>query len=388
MAKTLLINKTLIINSGIGEIRVALLDGDTPSQLFLHRAHEPSLLGQEFFARVTKISSEMDGAFLDIGGQQAFLPKRGVSASSAQKKKPVNTLLHEGQMICVKISRDAIPHDNKLAMATQVKTEHMAKEPSAVEKGSYFISWLMKLTSHDQISEIIIDDLSLLAKIKKQLAGDKPALTPFKEKEPLFIHFGVEDKITEVIENKIPLPSGGWITIEGTHALTAIDVNGGGAGGGRIAPDSALKTNLEAAKTIAQALVFQNIGGLVVIDFIDMLGKAAKATLDGAMKKALSNDHLHVECGALSPFGLFEVKRQRQGESLRERLVKPEGGMRDDAAALELLRQAKRNALSPGTGDIEIKAPAPVITWLQNHPQLCNKLRAESARNITLTAEG
>lgn len=373
--------KTLIINVGIGEVRASLLENEQPTQITLMRDHEPSILGLQFEARVVKIAVELDGAFVKLNEQpvEVFLPRRGIIKTSEQKNKPINNLVNEGQAISVEITRDAIAADNKLAIAKEIASV-------SDKEASHFIHQLLAKKGYGGIDEIIVDDLTLLAQLKKQLPEGDITLTTHADKQPLFAYYGVEEKLAEVVENKIPLPSGGWISIEATHALTAIDVNSSSAGD-RLAPDNALRANLEAATAIAKALVLQNIGGLVVVDFIDMLGAKAKTNLQEVMEQELKADPLHVEVGKLSPFGLFEIKRQKSGENLRDKLVKQNESPRPDATALELLRQAQKLGEMPSVGDIEIKAHAGVINWLENNAKACDMLKESTARNLKLKSD-
>ena len=380
--------KTLIINAAIGEVRTALIVDDTPTQIALLRDHEPSLLGQQFFARVLRVATDLDGAFLDLGKFQAFLPRRNIRTEANQKGKALNSLIHEGEMIKVRITRDAMPSDNKLAITAQIKTNvPSGQKPGSASSATHFIQQIINWPGYENIRNIVVDDLNMLAAIKQQLNVENAStinLSAYNGDEPLFAVYGIEDKLSEVIENKIPLPSGGWITIEATSALTAIDVNGGGSGHGRQAADNAVKINLEAIDAVVNSLVFQNIGGLIVVDFLDMQGKEAKANLEEAMKKALARDPLHVEYGRFSPFGLMEIKRQRSGEGLRERLVDKFDKLRPDYVALYLLRQAMHIGLAPSSGKIEITAPLATITWLQNQTQLSIDLKEKTAREILL----
>lgn len=375
--------KTLLINSSIGEVRAAVLENDLPTHITLLRAHEPSFLGSQSSAQVIKLAPELDGAFIKLNNQniEAFLPRRGVLKAKQQKQSPINGLVVEGQVINVEITRDPMPQDNKLAIAKEII------ELSKPDQ-SHFIHALLSKKGYGDIDEIITDDLATLTQLKKQLDQNHITLTAYSSKEPLFEYYGVNDKLEQVIDNNISLPSGGWLSIEHTKALTAIDVNSSNlAGQIKLAGDNALKTNLEAANAIAHALVFQNIGGLIVVDFIDMAGKKAKQNLQEQLEIALKADPLHVEIGKLSPFGLLEIKRQKSGESLKERLMVNTPRPRADALGLELLRQAQKQGAMPNIGDVEITAPADVIIWLKNNTKACNELKENTARNLVFKTD-
>lgn len=374
-------SRKLIINFGVGETRIALIENGVPVALTLMREHEPSLLGLCFAARVTKVSAALDGVFIDFDKKQGFLPKRNI-IGARKSKAPLGSLLHEGQEIAIEIVRDAIKGDQKLAVAKQIVT-------IPENQDTHFIANLLKQKTYQNIDELIIDDLGFLNTIKPALAkavngAPITLITHYKDSEDIFGRFGVDDKINEVLVNKITLPSGGWLSVEATNALTAIDVNSAQSDLNKQTADHTMKTNLEAVKAIAAALRFQNIGGLIVVDFLDMAGKKAKSTIEAAMKQAVSNDPNHVECGAISPFGLYEIKRQKQGQGLRAKLMTNFEQTREDVTALELLRGAKKLAHSSGRGHVEIKAPKPVIKWLEANKHLIAQLQTDTARPIIL----
>ncbi len=141
--------------------------------------------------------------------------------------------------------------------------------------------------------------------------------------EPIFDAYGIEMEISRALENKIWLKSGGYIVIEMTEALTAVDVNTGSYVGKRNLEETILKTNLEAVKEIAYQLRFRNIGGLIVIDFIDMEKKANREKVFIALKEALSKDKAKTNILPMSDLGLIEMTRKRTRENLTRLLCEP-----------------------------------------------------------------
>ena len=135
---------------------------------------------------------------------------------------------------------------------------------------------------------------------------------------PLFHKYGIEDKIDKILEPTIPLPSGGTIVINTTEALTAIDVNSGKSKHERDIEVTALKTNLEAANEIGRQIRLRDIGGIIVVDFIDMLDRKAQEKVEKAMHDAMKGDYSNVQFGKISQFGLFEISRQRLRTSLAD----------------------------------------------------------------------
>jgi ribonuclease G len=152
----------------------------------------------------------------------------------------------------------------------------------------------------------------------------------YEDTEPIFDAYGIEIEISRALGNKIWLKSGGYIVIEMTEALTAIDVNTGSYVGKRNLEETILKTNLEAVKEIASQLRFRNIGGLIVIDFIDMEKKANRERIFTALKEAMNNDRSKTNILPMSDLGLIEMTRKRTRENLIRMLSEPcfycEGG--------------------------------------------------------------
>jgi ribonuclease G len=148
-----------------------------------------------------------------------------------------------------------------------------------------------------------------------------PLIKRYTEKSPLFTRYGVEHEISRAIEPKVWLKSGGSIVIERTEALTAIDVNTGRYVGKSNLEETILKINLEAVKEVAYQLRLRNIGGIIVIDFIDMESEAHRATVQEAMETALSHDRIRTNVLPMSSLGLIEMTRKRVGESLTQMLT-------------------------------------------------------------------
>ena len=134
---------------------------------------------------------------------------------------------------------------------------------------------------------------------------------PYRDPQPLFAKFGVEAQLDAMFSNQVTLKSGGYIVINQTEALVAIDVNSGRSTREHNIEDTALKTNLEAAEEIARQLRLRDLAGLIVIDFIDMEEKRNNRTVERRLKDALKNDRARIQVGRISPFGLMEMSRQR-----------------------------------------------------------------------------
>lgn len=191
---------------------------------------------------------------------------------------------------------------------------------------------------------------------------------------PLFVEHDIEGRIAQIADPRVELKSGGSLVINPTEALVAIDVNSGRSTKGRHIEETALKTNLEAADEIARQLRLRDLGGLIVIDFIDMEDRRNHIKVEQRLKTALSGDRARIQIGRISSFGLLELSRQRLNPSLAE--VQSDvctacggtGRVRSaDASALSLLRDAETIAVKTGPGArVLVRASAPVALNLLN----------------------
>lgn len=145
----------------------------------------------------------------------------------------------------------------------------------------------------------------------------------YQTERPLFDLYGIEDEIQKALQRKVQLKSGGHLVFDQTEAMTTIDVNTGGFVGHRNLEETIFKTNLEAATTIARQLRLRNLGGIIIIDFIDMQAEDHKQQVISALEKALSNDHTKYTISEVSSLGLVEMTRKRTRESLEHVLCEP-----------------------------------------------------------------
>ena len=151
----------------------------------------------------------------------------------------------------------------------------------------------------------------------------KSKIEHYAEKEPIFEKHGIEEKIEKALERKVWLRSGGYIIIERTEALTAVDVNTGRFVGKRNQEETILKTNLEAAQEIVRQLRLRNLGGIIILDFIDMEKELNRKKVYEALKEALKRDKARTNILKISELGLVEMTRQRTRESLENQLLSP-----------------------------------------------------------------
>jgi ribonuclease E len=173
------------------------------------------------------------------------------------------------------------------------------------------------------MDEILVDTDAAYEKAEQYmhafLPRSKTQLLRYAERAPLFERFDVEHQIDRIFERTANLPSGGYVVIDRTEALTAIDVNSGKSTRGATQADTALQTNLEAAREVARQLRLRDIGGLVVVDFIDMRASKSQRRLEKELKDAMKDDRARFTVGRISPNGLLEINRQRIQQSLDRR---------------------------------------------------------------------
>lgn len=170
------------------------------------------------------------------------------------------------------------------------------------------------------VREIIIDDVETFTTVKEFVGQVMPRYRSrvrlYDEKQPIFTTFGIDQQVSDTLAREVKLRSGGSIVIEQLEALVAIDVNSGKATDTANIEETAYKTNLEAAEEVARQLRLRDLGGLIVIDFIDMVDKRHRANVERRLQDAVAVDKARIELGRLSKFGLLEMSRQRLRASL------------------------------------------------------------------------
>lgn len=227
------------------------------------------------------------------------------------------------------------------------------------------------------IDEIIIDDKKVHEKIKHYIEQIRPdfvsRISLYQNPTPLFMHFDIEEAVESAFQREIRLASGGTIVIDRTEALVAIDINSGRSTKNEDIEETAVKTNLEAAKEIAHQLRVRDLGGLIVIDFIDMNSEDNKRKVENCLREATKKDRARIQIGRLSSFGLLEMSRQRLRHSLgkaNETLCprcQGEGTIRTiESLALLLLRLIEKEALKKSIQQIRIEIPVDMATYLVN----------------------
>jgi ribonuclease E len=227
------------------------------------------------------------------------------------------------------------------------------------------------------IGEILIDSKEVYDYaqdfMSQVMPYNKKKVKHYDDTVPLFSRYQVESQIETAFQHEVRLPSGGAIVIDRTEALVSIDINSSRATQGGDIEETALNTNLEAADEIARQLRLRDLGGLIVIDFIDMTPSKNQREVENRLREALKMDRARVQVGRISRFGLLEMSRQRLRPSLEESIqttcprCKGEGSIRNvESLALSILRLIEEEAMKEKSARIEAQLPLQAATFLLN----------------------
>ena len=227
------------------------------------------------------------------------------------------------------------------------------------------------------IGEVLIDRPKTFESVKKHIEIVRPDFLSkvklYNNDVPLFTHYQIETQIESAFQREVRLPSGGSIVIDPTEAMTSIDINSARATKGSDIEETAFNTNLEAAEEIARQLRLRDLGGLVVIDFIDMTPVRHQREVENRMRDAVRQDRARIQLGRISRFGLLEMSRQRLRPSIGEtsQSVCPRcsgtGHVRGvESLALSVLRLMEEEAIKDNTQQVQAQVPVPVATYLLN----------------------
>jgi ribonuclease E len=227
------------------------------------------------------------------------------------------------------------------------------------------------------IGEVLIDRPKTFESVKKHIEIVRPdfisKIKLYTSDVPLFTHYQIETQIETAFQREVRLPSGGSIVIDPTEAMTSIDINSARATKGSDIEETAFNTNLEAAEEVARQLRLRDLGGLVVIDFIDMTPVRHQREVENRMRDSVRQDRARIQLGRISRFGLLEMSRQRLRPSIGETSqgVCPRcsgtGQVRGvESLALSILRLMEEEAIKENTQHVQAEVPVPVATYLLN----------------------
>jgi len=255
-------------------------------------------------------------------------------------------------------------------------TEKAAAPLLAYQEGNTVIRALRDNFEED-VGEILVDDPEVLETARSFMQAIMPEcvnrVKHYKDSTPLFSRYQIEHQIDTAYSREVPLEGGGSLVIDPTEALVSIDINSAKATKGSDLEETALQTNLEAAEEIPRQLRLRDVGGLIVIDFIDMKRKRNIQSVEDKLRESVKVDRARVKVGKISRFGLMEMSRQRLAPSLGEATHTPcprcggQGRIRTtESSALHLLRVIEEETLKDNTAFLDARVPVEVASYLLN----------------------
>ena len=262
--------------------------------------------------------------------------------------------------------------DYLMNLWTQIKsTVTDAPSPSLIYKDDKLILRVFRDYFRDDIAEILIDDESVHAEAldfaKSVIPDHADKVIYYNEDIPLFNRYQIESQIELAFQREISLPSGGSIVIDPTEAMVSIDVNSARSTKGKDIESTAFATNMEAAKEVARQLRLRDLGGLIVIDFIDMQDEKHQQKVENTFRSAVQSDRARIQIAGISRFGLLELSRQRLRPSLEETYDIQHVQVRGTRSlGQSILRIIGEDAAKENTGEIHVYVPADVSSYLLN----------------------
>ena len=277
---------------------------------------------------------------------------------------------------------------------TKAATER--KAPFLIYQESNLFIRALRDHLRKDIGEILVDDEKVYQDASEFMQSVMPhnlrKLKLYQDQVPLFSRYQIESQIESAFARTVHLPSGGSVVFDPTEALLSIDINSARATKGSDIEETAHRTNLEAAAEIARQLRLRDLGGLIVIDFIDMMDRRNQRSVENRLRESLQLDKARVQTGKISRFGLLEMSRQRLRPSLGEstQLICPrcdgQGHIRSvESLALSILRLSEEEAMKEYTGQVIVQAPTKVANFLLNEKRSAlNDIEARHKVSIVL----
>ncbi|MBZ0225730.1 MAG: ribonuclease G [Comamonas sp.] len=335
-------------------------------------ADEREALRSRLMALVGQAAQSAGGGFIlrtnaeeasdeELADDITYLRKTWTSIRAAAQRLPVMSLLHQDLSLLQRVMRDLV--------------------------GEQTVS--VRIDSREQFAQ-------LQSYSREYMPKSVDRLQLYKGERPIFDLFGTDEEIARALGRRVDLKSGGYLIVDQTEALTTIDVNTGGYVGARNFDETIFKTNLEAAGTIARQLRLRNLGGIVVVDFIDMARHEHQAAVLDELKKHLARDRVKTVVGGFSPLGLVEMTRKRTRESLAHMLCEPCPTCRGvgevktaRTVCYDILREVLRESRQFNPREFRvIAAPKVVEMFLDEESQHLAGLSDFIGKPISLQAEG
>jgi ribonuclease G len=359
----------LLVNVTPQETRVALVENGMLQEVFIERTRRRGLVGNIYKGLVSRVLPGMQAAFVDIGLEKAaFLHASDIAVAVDEENMQqtgsgdsITRLLHEGQKILVQVIKDPLGTKGaRLTTHVTIPSRYLvfmpgfilrtAAEGASEEALASDLRFLQRLWSSIQeriepagAGDVVHEDLPLVLRVLRDISdADVEKLridsretfqrvenfvsqfTPelagkleyYPGERPIFDLYNVDDEIQKALDRKVQLKSGGHLVIDQTEAMTTIDVNTGAYVGHRNLEETIFKTNLEAAQAIVRHLRLRNLGGMIIVDFIDMQTEEHKRQVLRALEKHIERDHTNCHISEISNLGLVQMTRKRTRESL------------------------------------------------------------------------
>jgi ribonuclease G len=471
------VGKRIVVNAGLTETRVAVLENNLLVELYLERHRQRSIVGSVYKGLVTNVLPGMQAAFVDIGlAKDAFLyagdytanlgdyaremlaseeePDGDVDVDEEPPRRepttPIEELLRKGQEVLVQVSKESLgtkgarvtsfislpgrylvymPQTSHIGVSRRIRDERerdrlrtilrelnpppggyilrtnsedkgpdefgadvaflgrlwaqinsrfeQARAPAVLHQEMDLAFRVLRDLMSADVEEFVVDDPNVHDKSVSDVQALVPALVDrvkrYEGRTPIFETYGIEREIEKALRRRVWLKSGGYIVIDHTEALVSIDVNTGKYVGKRDFEQTVLKINLEAATEIVRQIRLRDLGGIIIMDFIDMERPEHRVEVEQALEKALADDKARTNVLDISELGLVEMTRKRVRQDLRSLLsgtcptCKGSGVVRSDATlTAEILRaiQAKL-ATQPGR-EIVVRAHPELVQYLEN----------------------
>ena len=377
--------------------------------------------GQEVLVQITKDPIAQKGAmlstFISLPGRYLVLmpgsDSRGISRKIEDEeerqrlKEIINSLkLPEGFGVIV---RTAGADCNKTQLSKDINylmrlwenikaSVGQEQAPALLYKERNLVLRSIRDSFNADVTEILIDDAPVFHEVKNFIKIISPKhlkiVKLYKGDRPLFTKFQLENQIASIFDNRVPLVSGGSIVIEQTEALVAIDVNSGKATQKKSIEETAFQTNLEAAEEITRQLRLRDLGGLIVIDFIDMKDIRRRAEIERAMKTFIKLDKARIKVGRISGFGLMQMSRQRIRPSIEFSSYVPCKNCQGkgvtpstETLVLSFLRKLRLETLKGDVTSVKGVVPPEVAKYLLNRKKK-EILDLEMRRSLNIVIEG
>ena len=275
-----------------------------------------------------------------------------------------------------------------------------AKAPSLIHKDLSVLLRLLRDVFADDFDRVIVDDEKEYQRARNFVSQLQPDMVDkieyYNKKQPVFDHYKIQQQLDKALEAKVWLKSGGYLVIDQAEALVAIDINTGKYVGKRRLEDTVVKTNLEAVGEIVRQLRLRDMGGIIVIDFIDMDEKKNEQKVLNALLEELKKDRAKTQVLQMSEFGLVQLTRQRVKQSLERIMLQPcpycqgSGRVKSvDTICIEILREVRRIKSELNGGGVVIRTSPAIATALeQSERTRLRQIRSELQAPVTLLPDG